>query len=79
VTPSACVDGGLGEAAIAAIAALPPGPRRDLEATTWARRILNGPARMAFVFPEDETARAAFAQLHNAIVREASRMRKGRR
>jgi hypothetical protein len=36
------IDGGLGELAIAAIAATPAGPARDLEAVKWARRAVDG-------------------------------------
>jgi hypothetical protein len=79
---AAAIDGGIGAAAIAAIAALPPGPRQDLEAVTWAQRILAGRAQLAFVLPAGvaaDTAIGAFEQLHGAILREASRIRKGGR
>jgi len=47
------IDGGLGLAAVEAIAALPPGPRRDFELALWARRIVDGPGRLAMVFRHD--------------------------
>jgi hypothetical protein len=39
------IDGGLGIAAVAAISALPPGPLRDLEIATWARRCIEAGRR----------------------------------
>jgi hypothetical protein len=47
------LDGGLGLAAVAAISALPPGPRRNFELAMWARRIVDGPGRLAVVFRPD--------------------------
>lgn len=46
------IDGGIGLAAVAAVAALPPGPQRELEARLWARRILARDVRFAFAVPE---------------------------
>ena len=49
------VDGGLATAAVAAIGAVPPGPRRDLEFAVWTRRIAEQSDCSAYVIPPDVT------------------------
>lgn len=63
------LDGGIGGSAIAAIIATPPGPARELELAKWARRIVDGPDRIAIViddgFGPDEMK--VLAQLHARV------------
>lgn len=56
----------------ASIAALPTGPRRDLEVATWAKRIASGPRALAFVVSPDmpDEAVEAIANLPRAVRRE---------
>lgn len=63
------IDGGIGDAAAATIAALPPGPQRELEVATSARRIATGPRSVAFVVSPDmpDDAVEAIADLTRAV------------
>jgi hypothetical protein len=65
------IDGGIGLSAIAAVSALPRGPRRDLEVALWAKRIVDGPRTIAFTvedFRENDPDLDAFADLHRAVL-----------
>lgn len=67
------IDGGLGAAAVAAIAARPDGPQRDLEIATWTRAIVRairaGNATIVFSISNDREERAMHdlnASIHRA-------------
>lgn len=69
------IDGGIGAAAIAAIAACEPGPRRELEVATWARRVIAGPGRIAIAIDPDATDGQldALLELHARVMRATER------
>lgn len=49
------IDGGLGQLAVAAIAAVPRGPARDVEVARWVRRALRSGERIATLLRPDMT------------------------
>ncbi len=49
-------DGGLGLLAVAACLESPPGPERDLEIATWARRLAETPNGLAVIIYDDMPA-----------------------
>lgn len=64
------IDNGAGLSAIAAVAALPAGPRRDLEIAIWARRLAAGPPVIAVIAEDlasDDNALRAFLALERAV------------
>jgi len=69
---AATYDGGLGVSAMVAIAAHPPGPRRDFEVALWARRVISGPGRIAIAIHPDATddELAAIIELHRRVMTE---------
>ena len=66
------LDGGLAGAAVAAISAVPAGPRRDMELALWTRRIAAGPMMLALVVDENfgENEIEILARLHVAVNHE---------
>lgn len=67
-------DGGTGQIAVAAISALPPGPRRDLEVALWARRVIDGPGRFALLVHEgiSDAELQAMVELHERVMSDAA-------
>jgi hypothetical protein len=64
------IDDGIGSMASAAIAAFPPGPRREFEIASWATRIRKkGGSRIACVITAetDEDEIEAFVELSQAL------------
>jgi len=68
-TAAAAVDGGLGVAAVAAIAAVPPGPRRELEIAVWVRRAraIDGPIALMITPTTTDAELAALVDLQVAL------------
>lgn len=69
------IDGGFGVAAVAAIAAMPRGPARAVEAARWAQRAAVSVDQVVTpISPSTSDAELdAVVELHNAIANERNR------
>jgi hypothetical protein len=61
------LDGGLGQLAVSAVAALPPGPARDFEIARWARRAVDNEAELAFLITGDMSDAEIAAMAENTV------------